>query len=202
MTSMDRNGCDETRQWLRSRFDAGGDFGAGRPAHLDVCSDCQAYLERLRALDGALMRLPEEEPGVAFEERLCAAVARSQTVSRWKVLAAACAACVAAVAAGWFLPLDATWRAWMDSASSYVPRPDWQGLPSYGVEEIQRVWHAATALLESSWAPSRASVWSLTIAAVLLLASVNAFQFMKGAHGQLSASPAASRNGMPHNGTT
>jgi predicted anti-sigma-YlaC factor YlaD len=188
--------CEQIRETMRERFDAGLDPVDEATAHLSTCAECRAYHGRLMALDAALVGLPLEAPDKALLGRIRAGVAeeRKRTAVAWQAVGVAIAVGLAVVAtAGWLYPLPVEPGLWYAEALSWIPTVQ-------PVEDLAQFANYAAATYESAlnwraWVPqfelpvpfalSSAMLWLGVAAVSAALAGINglhAANFQNASH--------------------
>ena len=151
--------CQCTRQALQDQFDAGLPLAEGLDAHLEACRQCQAYLDRLLALDAALNGLPLERPSSAFAGRIGERVdsARIAAEDRRAVLSPAAIVIVAVSVAAWYFQLGAHLTTWGTWALAMAPPFDWREVGAGLFNATRTLPHLLTrrftTMPELPWAP-------------------------------------------------
>ncbi len=124
--------CTETQKLLQERFDDGLETAADAQAHVLACPSCQAYEQRLLALDEALWRLPSEAPEARLAQRIRARIEKeSEPAIAFGPAGVAAAAAIAIVVAllGTRFPIPLDLRNWWGNVDLALPLWGW---PEWG----------------------------------------------------------------------
>lgn len=120
--------CVETQKLLQERFDEGLDPAVEAQTHMAACPSCQAYRQRLHALDEALWHLPSEAPEAALAQRIRYRIEKENEPGiRFGPagVAVAAAFAVVAVALGMVFPIPLDVRNWWGNVGLTLPHWDW-----------------------------------------------------------------------------